>query len=284
MKKTKIDLNELPEWSAWPERIFGFTPWEIKKRTTEKNNQEYDKEKYLQCVEEYERTLSKMTVDEIKSFELGVLHERVCVSYGEELFVMNEQDAINDYYERLEELVLPHIQKAGTVVELASGYGYNLSRIKGKSQIADVNYLGGEYSVNAVSLAGRLFADTPEIRVVPFDFYQTPYQLLSTTTGPLTIFTVYGTQQLPNAIAVIEGLRPYRERIHRVIFVESVYELTGDTLLGMLRKRYIELCNYNTDMLALLENSPDIEIFSVTANTIGLNPLLPASVIEWKFK
>ena len=66
--------------------------------------------------------------------------------------------------------------------------------------------------------------------------------------------------------------------------MESVFELYDDSEFGRMCRRYVELSDYNTDLLTLLESDSDISVISKKANVFGLNPLLPMSVIEWTFR
>ena len=56
------------------------------------------------------------------------------------------------------------------------------------------------------------------------------------------------------------------------------------TLLGHLRRRYIQVNDYNTNLVALLHDQQDrglIRILEERPTVFGMNPLLAASVIAW---
>lgn len=285
IKRRKIELNALPEWSSWPERLLGLSPWTPKPRTIAKTEQEYNKEKYFSCLERYKESNGEITMEHMKLFELGDPDAEVCVSFTDELFVMRFGDALEEYYRIIKQKLIPMIKDNSTVVELGTGYGYNLALLQTEiSEGRGVAFLGGEYSQNAIQLASLLFNGEEYVSVEPFNFYETPYHLLEKTQGPIVLFTVFGVHQMPKAQAFIDGLRPFTDRIDKVVCFESIFELYDDSLLGLMRKRYIELCDYNTDLLTLLERSPDVEIISKEANLMGLNPLLPMSIVEWKFR
>jgi hypothetical protein len=71
-----------------------------------------------------------------------------------------------------------------------------------------------------------------------------------------------------------------------VVHIEPVYEHCNPaTLLGLLRRRYIEACRYNRNLSTILhhhERQGSLEIIQESVPGFGPNPLLAASVIAWK--
>jgi hypothetical protein len=71
-----------------------------------------------------------------------------------------------------------------------------------------------------------------------------------------------------------------------VINVEPCYEhCEGKTLLGLMRRRYIEVNDYNTNLVTVLREQRDrgvIDILEELPAVFGSNPLLAASVIVWR--
>lgn len=283
MDLKKISLNELPKYSPWPERMLGFSPWTIKARTIEKTEKEYNQDKYLPCLNKFEEAKGAISMEEMKKFELADDFLEVCISFEDELFLTSFGNARKIYYEEISRTLKAGINKSKTIVELATGYGYNLWMLSQNFTNPDLTWLGGEYADNAILLGKKLAKKN--VQIVKFNFYETPYDMLHEAIGPITIFSVYGIHQLPSAKDVLDGLRPYKNKIERVVFFESIYEHCDPaSLIGLMRKKYIELCDYNTDMLTILRSSDDVEIITERKNVIGLNPLLPTSIIEWKFK
>jgi len=52
----------------------------------------------------------------------------------------------------------------------------------------------------------------------------------------------------------------------------------------MLRNKYMELNDYNRNLVELISNNPAIEIVEQEYDVIGINPLNSTNVIIWKFK
>src|SRR5207253_5818239 len=81
-----IPLDQLPQWSPWPARIAGLSPWSKPVRNLEKIEQEYDHDKFGRCLE-FVRKNGAVDVDELRCFEIGrPLEDTVCLSLGENLF------------------------------------------------------------------------------------------------------------------------------------------------------------------------------------------------------
>jgi hypothetical protein len=58
-------------------------------------------------------------------------------------------------------------------------------------------------------------------------------------------------------------------------------------LTGALRRRYVQVNGYNRNLVSLLHRhaaANAIEILEERAAVIGVNPLLPISVIAWRGK
>lgn len=279
----KIDLNDLPQWSPWPSRLLGLTLWDMPSRTIEKVDQEYDKDKYARCLAYYSERSGVATPEAVKQFELGRdPATTVCVSHRNDLWLMSLGEARSRFYQLLVETMGHAIEESTIVIELGCGYGYNLWMLEQHFQ--NKRFWGGEYSTNAVRLASGLFHEDPRINVVQFNFYDPVYEIIEGVQQPITIFTSHAIEQLPESTLFFEALLRYRNRIKAVFHFEPVYELHDATLLGLMRRRYTEVNDYNRDLLSQLQQRSDfIRIVHTEADVFGLNPLNPASVIHWEF-
>jgi hypothetical protein len=281
----KIELNELSRWSPWPARLLNLSPFQQPNRTIEKVDREYDKDKYAKCLEQYVATGSKWSPEDVKRFEFGNEPEKeICVSLGQDLYALSMQDARDRYYQLLADTLRAHLDGVQTVVELGTGYGFNLWKLQ--QLFPGKKFMGGEYSQNAVKLAARLYAGMPEreqIRVFPFNFYEeSSYQFIADTPSPALVFTSHAIEQCPSAERMIASLLKIKGRIQTVVHFEPVCELHDDSLLGLLRRRYTALNDYNRDLLAQVKRHAEISLLSVRADVFGFNPLNPTSIIEWQ--
>lgn len=279
---TGIDLNDLPRWSPWPSRLLGLTPWEPPCRTVEKVEQEYDHEKYADCLAYYDESGGQANAEQIKCFELGQdLMLEICMCEGNNLVRSTVGEAQARYDSMLKDEMCDEIERCASVVELGCGYGYNLWALSRHFQ--DKNFVGGDYSKKAVRLARSLYGAEAQIRVEQFDFYADAYEILNEVPKPIALFTAHALEQLPQAGPFLEGLLRRREGLGAVFHFEPVYELYEDDLLGLLRRRYVEMNDYNRDLLTELRDHLDlVEIVHLQRNLWGWNPLNSTSVIQWR--
>lgn len=68
--------------------------------------------------------------------------------------------------------------------------------------------------------------------------------------------------------------------------LEPSYELYGtDDLMGQMCRRYIEVNDYNRDLVgAISRRDKDIRIVGQTPGILGWNPFNSLALIHWKFK
>ncbi|OGG71140.1 hypothetical protein A3F27_02245 [Candidatus Kaiserbacteria bacterium RIFCSPHIGHO2_12_FULL_53_13] len=284
-KYLPISLNDIPRFSPWPRRLLGLDEWRPVKRDREKVAAEYDRDKYARCLAFFNGAVVRPTVENVRDIEFKDDKQPTCASIGDELFLAPFMDAYDDYYALIAENILPLIEKGTTVVELGCGYGYNLAMLQKRSTVS-CTFRGGEYSQNAVELAGKLFEGQEEsIKVELFDFYDSSYHILDDISGPIVLFTAGAVEQIPDIQNFFSVLPRYKDKVKVVIHCEPVYEFQSDDLLGLLRKRYMEVNDYNRNLASQLKNyAGDIEIIKQEKNVFGLNALNPASVIQWRFR
>ena len=281
---TRVDLNDLPQWSPWPSRLLGMELWNEPSRTIEKVDQEYDKHKYGRCLSHHSESGGILTPEEVKQFEFGQdLATTICVSQRNDLVLMSLKEARSRFYQLIVEMMRHEIGQSTTVIELGCGYGYNLWMLR--QRFLNKYFVGGEQSANAVRLASNLFHEDQMIKVLQFDFYDPLYDIFKNVEHPITIFTSHAIEQLPKVITFFDAMLRNRTKIKAVFHFEPVYELHDtQTLLGLMRRRYAELNDYNRDLLSQLRKWSDhIRIVRIETDVFGMNPLNPTSVIHWEF-
>jgi len=282
--RIKVGLDDLPKWSQWPARLLGVAPWETPSRTIEKIDQEYDKDKYARCLDYFTGAERQITPEKVKQFEFGLdLDHKICISIGDELYEITLKEARLIYYDMMLNAMHTELEKCKTVIELGAGYGFNLWWMQQKYE--NRYFWRGEYSKNAVELASHLYRDNPWIKVVYFNFLEpATYELIAQAEPPVVIFTAHAIEQLPHSSLVFDNLLQYRDKIQAVFHFEPVYELHRESLLGLMRRRYTEINNYNKDLLSELQSRAYICIIELQGDMFGLNPLNPTSIIHWMFE
>lgn len=280
----EVPLLDLPRWSRWPKRLLGLTSWERPTRTAAKVEEEYNQGQYARLLAHYESVSGKITPDEMEDFNYNrAADQPTCISMGDALFEVPLAQVRNQYYGLLQDNLGPHAHANRTLVELGSGYGYNLWMLK--KHLPFARFWGGEYSANAVRLGHALYQDEPSLKIFSFNYYDpSSYRILTEAKQPVVVFTSHSIEQIPSAQPIIEALSSYRDVISKVVHFEPAHDLYDDSLLGQMRARYTQLNNYNADLVAQLKSRPEIVIEEIKPHVLGFNALNPASVITWSFR
>ncbi len=253
--------------NAWARRIFGIDSFQ-KTRDLAQVENEYNLDKYKTLLaqncanmEEYKR----------KEFELAGLDPeigKVVISVGDAIYKTSVADLRERYYALIRNTLAPYM--SARMCELGCGYGFNLDLISGEGY-------GGEYSENAVKLANKLGKD-----VVKFNYYNSEdYKLIRPDS---TVFTVHSIEQIPDATTIVNALRNEKEKINYVVHLEPSFVKERTSLIGLLRNKYIELNDYNRNLIELLTTQPDIEILELKTDVFGLVPLNSSNLIAWRFR
>jgi hypothetical protein len=280
-----IELNDLPKWSPWPARLLGAAPWKPKVRSTEDTGREYNKDKYGSALEYYLATGATKTPEEVNAWENSRDPAApMCVAAGQTLYGTTASEGVRRHYDIIRDTVRQALGSSQTVVELGCGYGFNLWRLKPYAEGREL--AGGDFAENAVRLAASLYSRDPDVSVCHFDFYdEDSYRFLGRLAPPLAIFTCYALELLPATGRVFDILSRYAHAIETVMHFEPVYQFhESDTLLEVMRRRYIEVNDYNRDFFALLQSRSDVCLSRVTPSVYGVNPLNPMAIIEWSFQ
>ncbi|MGB3492766.1 MAG: hypothetical protein WBA57_08555 [Elainellaceae cyanobacterium] len=268
MKKADWNLY-LSVQNPWTSRLIGLEHFS-KTRDINQIQREYDTDKYGSLLH-----LNSVDVEDYKKQEYlqsGLdFQSLIKFSLEEELFEAPVSTVRSIYYALVEEVIRPYQPRQ--ICELGCGYGANFPHLQ--SLTSDV--YGGEFSHNAVEIASRF-----NLKVSPFNYYHLDdYQLIRENS---IVFTSHSVEQLPDAQCFIDGLEKHREKIDLVVNFEPMQLKSRQTLIGALRNRYIELNDYNRNLIELLQNHPNIEVLEFRPDCIGINPLNPACIIVWRFR
>lgn len=275
-----IPLDELPRWSPWPGRLLQLTEWAGRDRTVAQVEKEYNQDKYLRCLE-FLKSNPGATCDDVRAFELTVATPSICVSQKNILYELPAKNIMPVNTMALLDTLSPLVETADIVVELGCGYGHNLWELR--KNFPNKKFFGGEYSENAVALSAMLYKDCPNLTVEPFNFYDDTYPILERCAPGknVLLFTRHAIEQLPTALKVFTTLTKYFDRLQTVVHMEVALENFGESLLDLLRKRYVEVNDYNRDIVGLLKSRSDITLVRNDPDEFGLNPFNPSSVLVW---
>ena len=82
---------------------------------------------------------------------------------------------------------------------------------------------------------------------------------------------------------MLPTFKKYREKIIAVVHLEPVYELADiESTLGLMRRAYAILNDYNTDLPTTLKHM-GVTILKTIYDLVGGNPLNPTSLVYWQF-
>lgn len=248
--------------NRWSLRLLGVEPFQ-QRRTVETTTRNYDVEIYGEMLKRYQGDIEalrrSLREEPDKPWTFSLKDELFSATWG--LFRQIERGLMRQVFDA-------HAQ-GSSLCELGAGWGQNLGWIGG-------NCYGGEFSRNAVELGRLLGYD-----VQYFNYYDhETYRIIRPGT---TVLTKHSVEQIPDASVVVAGLKTRREHIGKVIHFEPVYRDSRNDLFGLIRNRYAQLNDYNTNLLACLEADREVEILHFEADMFGVNPLNPTSVIVWKF-
>lgn len=279
----EISINDLPNWSQWPARLLGVESFKAVKRSLAKIHSEYSEDKWQKCLDAYMTSNGTMDAMDLRRlhYELSSAKRRAAVHHGKLMSATNNE--IMAWYDSiLIAAMASALETADTVVELGSGIGHIMWMLR--QSYPNLTYRGGDFADSAVALAAKLYAKTPDISVEKFDFYAPSYDLIEKARGPVVVITSQALEQVPQSAGVVETLSKYRDKISRVFHLEPAYALYDDgSLLGLMRRRYIEINDYNRDLVSTLQGRKDIEILRLEPNTVGWNPFNSLALIEWRF-
>lgn len=292
----RIELNDLPLWCAYTERMLSGEPLNPVDRHSATVSRTYE-EHYARCLEYVDQHGPQTTIDEVRRFQNDITAgvgrhgeqcattgagRHFCVSLGDELYELDdtsEQD-INTRF--MADALSGVAHGCKTIVELGAGYGYGLSRLR--PHFPNVKLCGADGSANAVAIARRVF-----VRPSCDSFHEfgladpASYGFLEGEEGPLLVFTRHAVEQVKSSAAILNALDKYRDRIGAVVHFEPLFLPEDSSVLGILRRRYLQYQGYNTDLLSTIQGRRDIELLHRRNSVIGRNPLLPLSVLAWRF-
>jgi SAM-dependent methyltransferase len=272
----EIELDELPRWSPWPARVLGLSGRAREPRTAASVLREYDQDKYGPLLRAVEADPS-LTVEDVKRLELGDPAAPVAMSIGERLYVTGVEDAFRRTTELLVDRVGRRLDGAASIVDLGCGYGYHLAQYA--RAFPELALSGGEFAPSARELAGRLHG----IAVEPLDLVTGDAVTLERAEGPVVVVLSMVLHQLPSAVAAVEAIARHREKVSRVVVYDALEAAQPDGLLGLLRRRYMQLNHYSWDLIEVLERRNDVVLLELEPNAIGPNALLPGSIAVWRF-
>jgi hypothetical protein len=275
---TPVTLDDLPRYSRWPAVLLGAGLFPQKRRTREEILREYERDKWGRVMAWLEGQTEWMPDDLLRQQGLdpqGV----IAFARGGQFFAAPARQVMDEYEELLLSTIRPHRPEA--LVELGCGLGDKLLKMANVMQPRIV--YGGELTQAGVE-CGQLLAGMmwPAALFGHFDYYN-PSTLAAVPYGAL-VYTSHSIEQVPILDATfIEGL--IERAPCTVIHFEPCFEDQDETsLIGLMRRRYTILNDYNLNLVGLLgefARAGRIRIREHRKNLFSDTPFNPTSIVVW---
>lgn len=280
----EININDLPKYSNWPHRLLGLSEWVKNCRNESEILREFNHDKWGSLLERVNVSKEHLSFEQFERLVFSELNDLVCLQ-NQKLIKMSAYDAFKHQYKIILNTILN--QMPATLCELGAGYGQVILNIAKEKDFSQVQLIATEYTLNGVklieyltnSLAANIIIGRCDLNSVKITDIQIPVGT--------TIFTSFAAMYIPKlGEEFIKNISSFKPAL--IIHFEPIYEhCDTQTLLGSMQKKYIELNDYNQNLLTILkkaENEGIIEIVNEQSQVFGSNPFLPMSLVAWKPK
>lgn len=276
-------VEDLPRHSPWPARLLGLESWPPRIKSAAEVTREFERDKWGVLLERYHAGGCTATVDVVEAWTQENEPGGVLCSVGERYELLSVAEALRRHRDVVAR-TLHALMPASALVELGAGFGAVILRLAVDPRFRGVQLRAAEYTRSGVQLISEL-ANASGI-----DLHTGHCDLRSRqlTDVPIPsdciIFTCMSAHYIPELTDEYVGSM-LRLRPKVVVNFEPCYEHCDlRTLTGAMRRRYIELNDYNRNLSSLLHRHAAggaIRILEEVPAVIGVNPLLPISIIVW---
>ena len=279
----KYTLEDTPQFSPWPSRLLGLERFGKRIKSPEEVHREYQLEKWGSLLEQLSEQRSGASLRQVDQWFKKSSGKSLCWINNE--FKLLTSKASSQYYIDLIEEEINRYLPAPDIVELGCGYGSIILKLTKRKSLFKCGFKAAEYTE-----AGRIL--TKKISIFENDPVEVGWCDLSTKKitdleipqGSIifTSFAAFYIKQFkPFFVDAISRFNP-KAIIH---FEPLIEDCTDDSLLSLMRKKYIELNGYNVNLFTMLkkaEESKKIKILKKTQPIFGENPFLACSILTWK--
>jgi SAM-dependent methyltransferase len=280
---TRYTVDDIARFSPWPARLLGQSPWEARVKTPSEIEREFDVEKWGGMLDRARKSPEPVTLDLVDSWASEGAGQSLFFDDGE-LVEMSPRESHDAYVDWVARLLAPFLP-ATALFEVGCGYGSVILGLGRRAEFAGLPLYAADYTKAGPALAG-LIAQNEGLAVTTgtCDLTRNPVTALGIPEGAL-VYTSYAAHYAESFdTGLVEGFAALRPAT--VVHIEPLYQhCDPESVLGLLRRRYIEVNGYNRNMVTLLheqERRGRIRLVHETRPLFGPNPLLAASVIAWK--
>lgn len=283
-KKQTYSLNDLPQFSPWPARLMGIDSYEVRKKTPDQICREFEMEKWGKLLEWAKSQGSPISISDVNDkFHENNL-ETLC--YDDGIYVpLSIQQAQIKYIDLVEQVISRYLP-ASSLVELGAGYGNVVLNLMSRNIFTGLSFYAGEYTQSGIDLIRLLGKSSgKEIQVGFCDLSKSNLIDLDIPENSI-LFTSHACHYIPKySSTFVEAFRRFKPRA--IIHFEPFYEhCQKNVLINLMRRRYIEINDYNTNLLTILHEQQvagRIRIQEEKPSIFGFHPLLIISIVVWSF-
>jgi hypothetical protein len=282
----RFSVNDLPNYSPWPARIVGLEPWAPATKSDSEVLREFEVQKW--------GSLLERALDLGEGLSLAALEatrnepDLDTLVWRAEALQMARPSAVQIETVRLLAKTLASHGPIQTLVDMGAGYGGTLfpllQQLCGRRiDCPPERVVAGELTRSGRDLLRRLAAaEDVNVKVLECDLASD--DVMEPPPAGATILTSHSMMYLQSTQACLDRIVSWRPRL--VLHFEPLIEhAPSTTMLGLLQRRYIDMNGYNRDLLTSLRRlatERSIELVEERAHVLGINPLLPASIVVWR--
>ena len=280
----KFSVDDLPRFSPWPARLLELQDFPQKIKNAAELNREYDREKWGPLFEKVRISSKVGSIHDVDLMYLGSVEEILCFASGQ-YYLTTNLAGHRDYVSLINKTANHYASDVDSFVDLGCGYGSILFSLAENAHFKNRRFAGLEYTQSGFMLT-RFLSEQFGLEMITGKCDITQEQITKNAIPRnALIYTSYVTHCIPllpdHFVDAILELKP-----KRVIHFEPCYEhCQNGSLTDLMRKRYIEKNDYNTNLMTLLRkasNLSKIRIINETPSIFGTNPLFCVSIIVWE--
>jgi hypothetical protein len=283
LEDPRCSLDELPRYSPWPARLLAAESTGSRVRTEADTFRQWEDEIFAPLASELRASGMPATLELILANDAKSGADQISYVGGE--FVRTKLQQAFFASQKIFADFVAQFLPCENVVELGAGNGRRSILLARDSRFVKVRFLASEYTPGGRDLISLIAAaEGVKIETSACDFTAAVPVDVSIPEGAI-IFTSFAVHYVARLeLKFFEWLASQRPSI--VIHFEPFYEHADtDSLFGLLRRRYIEVNDYNQNALSFLRSLQEkgvLEIVQEQREVFGSNAMLVGSLVAWR--
>lgn len=279
-KFKKISVDQLPSYTNWPQALINSQKDVLYAKTKEKIFKEYEHDKWGLIYQDIKN--KNVSVDDVDEMQFKDPRKDMACSVGVNLFAAPPLQVKLLLVDIIDNAISNVMSEGDNIVELGAGTGSIILRLAKMDKYQRSKFYATDFSNSSLNIIGHLAAlDNVNINLQSLDFNSEVFDISIPKNSIIFIsFALCLIENInTNFWRKIMALSP-----KAIIVAEPIFDFYEDqTILGLLRKRYYLANQYSTNIYSSIIESTLAEVFvvkKITKNVIGINPLIPASLIH----